>query len=54
MDEQVLQCLQATLSAEEGTRRQAEEQLKQLFLIPGALIDFSLHILLRDMVRLRQ
>jgi len=35
MDGQVLQCLQATLSADEGTRRQAEEQLRQLFLLPG-------------------
>ncbi|WRT69867.1 uncharacterized protein IL334_006858 [Kwoniella shivajii] len=34
MDSQVLACLQATLSPDEGTRKHAEEQLKQLFLIP--------------------
>jgi len=39
MDGQVLQCLQATLSAEEATRRHAEEQLRQLFLLPGMLLN---------------
>ncbi|WWD20442.1 hypothetical protein CI109_104918 [Kwoniella shandongensis] len=33
MDAQVLQCLQATLSPEESTRKHAEEQLQQLFLV---------------------
>jgi len=44
MDGKVLQCLQATLSAEEGTRKQAEEQLRQLFLLPGAFNNFSLKV----------
>lgn len=35
MDQQVLQCLQSTLSPEENVRKHAEEQLKQLFAIPG-------------------
>ncbi|KIR36656.1 hypothetical protein I352_01614 [Cryptococcus deuterogattii MMRL2647] len=34
MDQQVLQCLQSTLSPEENVRKHAEEQLKQLFAIP--------------------
>ena len=37
MDEQVLACLQATLSPQEGIRQNAESQLKQLFLHPGEL-----------------
>lgn len=35
MDGQVLECLRATLSPDQGTRRNAEEQLKQLFQHPG-------------------
>lgn len=35
MDQQVLQCLQSTLSPEGNVRKHAEEQLKQLFAIPG-------------------
>ncbi|OWZ73050.1 hypothetical protein AYX14_01478 [Cryptococcus neoformans] len=34
MDQQVLQCLQSTLSPEENVRKHAEEQLKQLFAVP--------------------
>lgn len=35
LDQQVLQCLEATLSPEEGRRRGAEEQLKTLYHHPG-------------------
>ena len=35
MDQQVLQCLQATLSLQEDVRRTAEQQLRELFLHPG-------------------
>lgn len=35
LDQQVLQCLEATLSPEEGRRRAAEEQLKTLYNHPG-------------------
>ena len=35
MEEQVLHYLQATLSPQEQVRRNAEEQLEQLFLHPG-------------------
>lgn len=35
LDQQVLQCLEATLSPEQGRRRDAEEQLKTLYHHPG-------------------
>ena len=37
MDQQVLQCLQGTLSPVENTRKDAEHQLRQLFFHPGGL-----------------
>ncbi|OCF78060.1 hypothetical protein I204_02066 [Kwoniella mangroviensis CBS 8886] len=53
MESQVLACLQATLSSEESTRKHAEEQLKQLFLVPEGGLSLA-RILLAQEVDLSQ
>nr|XP_019043733.1 hypothetical protein I302_08314 [Kwoniella bestiolae CBS 10118]OCF22663.1 hypothetical protein I302_08314 [Kwoniella bestiolae CBS 10118] len=53
MEQKVLVCLQATLSPEESTRKHAEEQLKQLFLVPEGGLSLA-RILLAQEVDLSQ
>ncbi|KAK8849809.1 hypothetical protein IAR55_005145 [Kwoniella newhampshirensis] len=50
MDQQVLQCLQATLSPEETTRHHAEEQLKQLFSAPEGGLSLARLMLAQDYI----
>ncbi|WWC66093.1 uncharacterized protein I303_108715 [Kwoniella dejecticola CBS 10117] len=48
MEAQVLSCLQATLNPDESLRKQAEEQLKQLFLIPEGGLSLAKILLAQD------
>ncbi|WWC92624.1 uncharacterized protein L201_007583 [Kwoniella dendrophila CBS 6074] len=48
MEGQVLACLQATLNPDEATRKHAEEQLKQLFLVPEGGLSLARILLAQD------
>ncbi|WVR07905.1 hypothetical protein IAU60_004948 [Kwoniella sp. DSM 27419] len=48
MDGQILQCLQATLSPEERTRKHAEDQLRQLFTVPEGGLSLARILLAQD------